>query len=241
MRFISLLLTLTLLIIPLSVNASAYGEQVPDIVDDEMLYDIWDDHYRYRLPFSYSFSSEFQEKIFSIHPGVDANDFNEAIYKDSLRRFEELLQVLDTIDAIYIHSSTELFVNGVSEFDAPVFEFDAIYADKDIMAEWRGIISRAKLTKNILSPFYTYGDPYSNRNKNAWCFNINGKLVELFTEDGMSIKSRYTFIRDIAVLEFATKEDKKRYSEIVDIIDALLKKKCYALLSSAKYNAYIAK
>ena len=58
---------------------------------------------------------------------------------------------------------------------------------------------------------------------------------------GMYIKSRYTSMRHIAKLEFATEEDKKRYSEIVDIIDGLLKKKCYALLSSAKYNAYIAK
>ncbi len=155
-----------------------------------------------------------------------AENPEELLYQEYLRKFTSLQKSLDRVNALYLHL---YLVAGEDcnlpylDPDMPTVAFDAIIADEEILKEWKTLVADAKLVRN---DEYQYNDPaihtYTGVVQGVQFCVENGTLEETFSDFG---NYYYNSPRSVTSFEFSSDEMFSRYKELLDKIFALATEK----------------
>ena len=174
----------------------------------------------------YSFKS--QDLNIMVDPAQleSAENPEELLYQEYLRKFTSLQKSLDRVNALYLHL---YLVAGEDcnlpylDPDMPTVAFDAIIADEEILKEWKTLVADAKLVRN---DEYQYNDPaihtYTGVVQGVQFCVENGTLEETFSDFG---NYYYNSPRSVTSFEFSSDEMFSRYKELLDKIFALATEK----------------
>ena len=174
----------------------------------------------------YSFKS--QDLNIMVDPAQleSAENPEELLYQEYLRKFTSLQKSLDRVNALYLHL---YLVAGEDcnlpylDPDMPTVSFDAIIADEEILKEWKTLVADAKLVRN---DEYQYNDPaihtYTGVVQGVQFCVENGTLEETFSDFG---NYYYNSPRSVTSFEFSSDEMFSRYKELLDKIFALATEK----------------
>ena len=175
----------------------------------------------------YSFKS--QDLNIMVDPAQleSAENPEELLYQEYLRKFTSLQKSLDRVNALYLHL---YLVAGEDcnlpylDPDMPTVSFDAIIADEEILKEWKTLVADAKLVRN---DEYQYNDPAIHTYTGVvpgirFCVENGSSLEEIFSDFG---NYHYNSPVSVTSFEFSSDEMHSRYKNLLDKIFALATEK----------------